>query len=358
MKTRNILGLLGNIAVFLISALLIGGLLINGQPFEPIDLLLDYQLVAICVLGIVSFVGIILNIVSLARKKDIRSNFYYAIRVISFNVMLIAVLLIPVQSSPKWFELNLVTFTSLVLFVYILVSILALDSFFRTKIWAALVASIVPGLYFASIYILYAVNVLKELPYSFMYLVIDSKAEIINIAAFILFVLLPFMTSICLWLYTRRHKNVEEIQVVEASSPEEKKVDSSKKTTKKEEKAPTTKKTASTKTTKGKEVKKTSTKKVSDKKETKKPTKKAKVSVPPSVDIEIPENIDYEYRIYHVTKRSDVDYYQVKYGKDVRCIKLFKTMDEASKYAHTLASVTGASVRIHGEDGRISKVKK
>lgn len=336
MKLRNVFSLIGNIIIFLIVSLLVVGLFVNGKPFEPMDLLLNYHLFALNITGLVSFVGIILNIVALSRKKDIKSNIYYSLRITAFNVLIISALLIPIQYSPKWFELNLNTFTLLVTLVYMIISVFALDSYFKTKWWTLLISSILPVLYFATTYILYTVNALTTLPYSFMYLVIESKVVFVNCAALLLFILLPIMTGICLWLYTKRNKEVAIAQVVKEPTKQPKKVTATKKTTK----VPTKKEPA----------KKTTNKTPSSKKE-------VKTTPPHSVDIEIPENIDYDYRIYHVTKRTDVDYYQVKYGKDVRCIKLFKTMDEASKYARDLASVTGASVRVHGEDGRISKTK-
>ena len=83
--------------------------------------------------------------------------------------------------------------------------------------------------------------------------------------------------------------------------------------------------------------------------------KKRKIKIPKHISIEIPSDLDLSYSIYHVTKRFDVDYWQVKYGKDVKCIKLFRTKEEALEYANILANITNASIRVHAENGKIHK---
>lgn len=60
-------------------------------------------------------------------------------------------------------------------------------------------------------------------------------------------------------------------------------------------------------------------------------------------------------RVYHVSKRSEDNMWQVKFANGKRAVKLFKTQAEAMEYAKSLASSNGGSIRVHSLKGKIRK---
>ena len=91
-------------------------------------------------------------------------------------------------------------------------------------------------------------------------------------------------------------------------------------------------------------------KKKTSKKSVNKSNKKAKKT---STKKEEPEN-DLP-RVYHVSKRSEDNMWQVKFANGKRAVKLFKTQAEAMEYAKSLASSNGGSIRVHSLKGKIRK---
>ena len=48
--------------------------------------------------------------------------------------------------------------------------------------------------------------------------------------------------------------------------------------------------------------------------------------------------------------------WQVKFAKGLKAIKLFKTQQEAIDFAKESAEKNGASIRLHGVNGKIRKI--
>ena len=93
------------------------------------------------------------------------------------------------------------------------------------------------------------------------------------------------------------------------------------------------------KSNKDKKAKKES-KKGSSKKETKKESEEEENQGP---------------RVYHISKRSEDNMWQVKFAKGKRAVKLFKTQAEAMEYAKQLTDSNGGSIRVHSLKGKIRK---
>lgn len=60
-------------------------------------------------------------------------------------------------------------------------------------------------------------------------------------------------------------------------------------------------------------------------------------------------------RVYHISKRSEDNMWQVKFANGKRAVKLFKTQAEAMDYAKQLANSNGGSIRVHSLKGKIRK---
>lgn len=99
--------------------------------------------------------------------------------------------------------------------------------------------------------------------------------------------------------------------------------------------------------------KKKSSKKKSSTKEKKNDSKASKKEKKASAKKEEPQN-DLP-RVYHVSKRSEDNMWQVKFANGKRAVKLFKTQAEAMEYAKSLANSNGGSIRVHSLKGKIRK---
>lgn len=62
-------------------------------------------------------------------------------------------------------------------------------------------------------------------------------------------------------------------------------------------------------------------------------------------------------RVYHVSRRADLNKWQVKMAGGDKAIKLFNTQKEAIDYAESLAKSQNGSVRVHSVAGKIRKHK-
>ena len=96
--------------------------------------------------------------------------------------------------------------------------------------------------------------------------------------------------------------------------------------------------------------KKATPKKVDAKKEAPKKVE-AKKEAPKKVE----EKEEISNKIYHISKRKEDGMWQVKFAKGQKAIKLFKTQEEAIKYAKQLANNQDGSISIHKVDGKTRK---
>lgn len=62
-------------------------------------------------------------------------------------------------------------------------------------------------------------------------------------------------------------------------------------------------------------------------------------------------------KAYHVSRRPELNKWQVKATGSKKVLKLFNTQKEAIEYAESLSKSTGASVRVHSKAGKIRKHK-
>ena len=62
-------------------------------------------------------------------------------------------------------------------------------------------------------------------------------------------------------------------------------------------------------------------------------------------------------KAYHVSRRAELNKWQVKATGSKKVLKLFNTQKEAIEYAESLAKSNGASVRVHSKAGKIRKHK-
>lgn len=62
-------------------------------------------------------------------------------------------------------------------------------------------------------------------------------------------------------------------------------------------------------------------------------------------------------KAYHVSRRAELNKWQVKATGSSKPLKLFNTQKEAIEYAEALSKSTGASVRVHSKTGKIRKHK-
>ena len=69
----------------------------------------------------------------------------------------------------------------------------------------------------------------------------------------------------------------------------------------------------------------------------------------------VEEKEEISNKIYHISKRKEDGMWQVKFAKGQKAIKLFKTQEEAIKYAKQLANNQDGSISIHKVDGKTRK---
>lgn len=61
-------------------------------------------------------------------------------------------------------------------------------------------------------------------------------------------------------------------------------------------------------------------------------------------------------KAYHISRRQDMNKWQVKASGSTKAIKMFNTQEEAIKYAKEMAANQGISIRVHGRDGKIRSI--
>ena len=341
MKLRNVFSLIGNLISFSISGLLIAGIFVNNKGFNPLYLGILLPLLAVCFFALTSFVGIILDIIALSKKKFIKSNFYLSLRLLGVTFLISSVSLTLLLTKNVADLINVFDITTLVLCLYSLIAFIFLDATFKAKYKIVIAPSVGNVIYFGVIYLLYFIKVIGGFPYQFMDVITNQNELMYKIIVLSSFVLVPILLGFILTLLANIASKHYVLLETEANNENVKQTK-------------TTKKAKQTVTTTTKKSEKTVSKKVEKKPAIKTPVKKIKI--PKDISIDVPKDLDLNYKIYHVTKRSDANFWQVKYGKDVKCIKLFVEKDEALNYVKILASLTGASVRVHGENGKIEKI--
>ena len=67
------------------------------------------------------------------------------------------------------------------------------------------------------------------------------------------------------------------------------------------------------------------------------------------------EETNFTAKQYHISRRADINKWQVKAAKGEKATKLFDTQKEAIEYAKTLAGNQDASIRVHSRAGKIRK---
>lgn len=125
---------------------------------------------------------------------------------------------------------------------------------------------------------------------------------------------------------------------------------------KKETKKEAPKKAAPKKVEAKKEApKKEAPKKAAPKKEEPKKAAPKKVEPKKEAPKKVEEKEEISNKIYHISKRKEDGMWQVKFAKGQKAIKLFKTQEEAIKYAKQLANNQDGSISIHKVDGKTRK---
>ena len=373
MKVKNILALITNILLIALGAIPVVLTIIEQPTFDYLTLGTHLPYVVFCLLVLVSLWGVINNIVALARNKEVNCGVYSSLRLGVLTLSYLSAGCLPfVYMAGTPFEVNLEFISICIVPVCLTIVYLLLDTTSKKQHFCITLSSLIlPLAYFGSMIALYETKVITAYPYQFMNYMVDGKLHIINLITYIGLAIAPFLFSILLWLISNAisKKTVEEPvkEVTPEPVKEETKV---KKTTSKTTKTTTTKakesKTTETKksssTTKKEPAKKKETSKAETKKtETKKaaPTKKDAAQtkkVSETKPEETKTSSEPGYRIYHITKRTDVNMWQVKFAKGLKAIKLFKTQQEAIDFAKELAEKNGASIRLHGVNGKIRKI--
>lgn len=318
MKLRNIYSLIGNIVTFLIAGLSFFAILVNYLNNINLNFFLSLPIITFILYTLVSLIGIICDSYAIKKNILIKSNIYVSFKLLVVVFLFVGSLLWINQYSYNNLGVNIAYIVQIFLTVYSIISFIFLDFSFIGKNSIIITPFIFTVLYFGVNYLLFFLKVLPYFPYHFMNFFKDNKFSLENFVILIIFVCLPAAIGSLLFFAAGY---IRKCFPLKASPLKAKKKKKSKKK---------------------KKIKKAK-------------NKKRKIKIPKHISIEIPNDLDLSYSIYHVTKRFDVDYWQVKYGKDVKCIKLFRTKDEAIEYANILASVTDASIRVHAENGKIDK---
>ena len=101
--------------------------------------------------------------------------------------------------------------------------------------------------------------------------------------------------------------------------------------------------------------KKVEAKKEAPKKEAPKKAAPKKEEPKKAAPKKVEEKEEISNKIYHISKRKEDGMWQVKFAKGQKAIKLFKTQEEAIKYAKQLANNQDGSISIHKVDGKTRK---
>ncbi len=102
------------------------------------------------------------------------------------------------------------------------------------------------------------------------------------------------------------------------------------------------------------------TKKESVKKEepkTEEPKKEAVKEEKEKTETVVTEKTSNASNVYHITKRSSDEKWQVKFSKSTKAIKLFNTQQEAIDYAKSLSKSQDHGFVIHKKTGTVRKKK-
>lgn len=376
MKVKNILALITNVLLMALGAFPVVKMIVEATDFDYLSLGTNLTYVTFCLLTLMGLWGVIGSIVSLARNKEHSCPIYFSLRlgVLTLSILNIGLIVYSTLIANTSFVWDLNLITSIIIPVCLLVVVLFLDTTSKKQKFVTTLASlIIPVIYFATIVTLMATKVINiVLPFDFMLIYHENTFYVGNLLITLGFAVAPFVLAIPLWLLSNvvasklgleveTEPAAEEtvvteepvVEEVKEETPVTKEVKETKKTTKKttkkeeptEEVVKETKKTTKPSTSKTTKPASTTKKPAATKPaETTKPTTEPKVATEPT------------YRIYHITKRTDVNMWQVKYAKGIKAIKLFKTQQEAIDFAKDLASRNGASIRLHGVNGKIRKI--
>ena len=347
-KKHAVPGLIGNLIVTALAVIGIVMLLLESQ--DKVGIFQYFTVLSSVLVALVSFVGIILHIASLATGKNYIKEGYQVIKLLAVvwsAITFVVVLTFLMPRDPQ----NDIWYKGSQLFMHAITPIAAIASFILLEympkirfrfIFVPAVAVLLYGVY----YVVYAfaapAGSLVDW-YGFMFGFPSSTAPVdvskFTAGTFVLFISLSIGGALVLafgiWLlnkivhlifmgYTINSEGVE-ISDEEAAEEEAEAQAEAVEEVKEEKVEKTTKTTSKAKT-----------------------TTKAKISAP--------KKYKDGARVYHIARSKFVSrHWQVKLATGEKAIKIFPTQAEAIEYAKKLVRTQGGSIRIHSMRGQLRK---